>query len=485
VLVGLLWCVAVLSLVVVGVLRTANLELRLTKNHADLIQAHYLALAGIEKAKALLYHESHQRRGSHVHHSGQLYDAPEHFRDVPLGRGQFRVLRQGRPDEFQTIVYGVLDEESRLNVNHASEAELANLPAITPEVVARILDYRDPDHEVRPGGAEAEQYAAHDPPYLPRNGPFRTTRELLMVLGMPRDLFLGADLNQNGLLDPEERSGLPPHHHPGTSGFPEAGWSGMITVHSGVRNVNAAGEARVNLQAADEDTLAAVPGIAPELARAIIRHRDQSRLETLVDLLEVTAPGPDRPSPTPTPEGPESSVPTPTVPATPFAGGPTGSGPVAVRSVTPGTGSPTAPQRGAPTQAPTGERLVSIDLLVDLGDDLTTEAEMDHPGAININTAGVDVLACLPGVSRELAQAMVSHRQSNGFYPHAAALLRVQGMDPEIFREIAPRVTARSETFRILSEGEVGSTGARKRIQVTVRIGAYDVATLAWREDDL
>jgi type II secretory pathway component PulK len=117
--------------------------------------------------------------------------------------------------------------------------------------------------------------------------------------------------------------------------------------------------------------------------------------------------------------------------------------------------------------------LVSIDLLMDLADGLTPEAEIEHPGAININTAGVDVLACLPGVSRELAQAMVWHRQSNGFYPHVAALLRVQRMDPEIFREIAPRVTARSETFRILSEGQVGSAGARKRIQVTVRIG-YD-----------
>src|SRR5690348_3068943 len=55
VLVGLLWCVAILSVVVIGVLHSARLNLLVVKNHGDLIQAHYLALAGIEKAKALLY----------------------------------------------------------------------------------------------------------------------------------------------------------------------------------------------------------------------------------------------------------------------------------------------------------------------------------------------------------------------------------------------------------------------------------------------
>ena len=53
VLVGLLWCLALLSVVVIGVLYNARLDLLVVKNHGDLIQAHYLALAGIEKTKAL------------------------------------------------------------------------------------------------------------------------------------------------------------------------------------------------------------------------------------------------------------------------------------------------------------------------------------------------------------------------------------------------------------------------------------------------
>ena len=50
VLVALLWCVALLALIVVGVLHTSRLDLRVAKNYGDTIQAHYLALAGIEKA---------------------------------------------------------------------------------------------------------------------------------------------------------------------------------------------------------------------------------------------------------------------------------------------------------------------------------------------------------------------------------------------------------------------------------------------------
>lgn len=77
VLVGLLWCLALLSVVVIGVLHTARMDLLVTKNYGDRIQAHYLALAGIEKAKALLYQDARERSRSGRHHSGALYDAPE------------------------------------------------------------------------------------------------------------------------------------------------------------------------------------------------------------------------------------------------------------------------------------------------------------------------------------------------------------------------------------------------------------------------
>src|SRR5437773_11943129 len=106
ILVGLLWCLALLSVVVIGILHTARIDLLVVKNYGDRIQAHYLALAGIEKAKALLHQNAKLRTRSRSSHNGELYNAPEQLRDVPFGRGQFRVFRPGRSDEGGGVIYG-------------------------------------------------------------------------------------------------------------------------------------------------------------------------------------------------------------------------------------------------------------------------------------------------------------------------------------------------------------------------------------------
>ena len=427
VLVGILWCLALLSVVVVGVLHSARLDLLVVKNHGDKIQAHYLALAGIEKAKALLYREAGERKKSARNHSGELYDAPQEFRDVPFGRGQFRVFHPGRADAGGKIVYGISDEESRLNVNRATAEELTKLPLMTPEAVAGILDWRDPNDTVTPNGAEAEYYLSLSAPYLPRNGPLQTVRELLMVRGVSRELFMGEEANQNGL-DPEEGNG---------DGILDAGLSALVTVDSSVAGQNAAGEDRVNVQSADEKALSSVRGISAELAKAIIAYRGQNKLENLADLLNVAA--------------------------------------LAPQGKSPGT-----TQTNNQT---TGPKLISEQLLMEIADDVTVADDSDQAGAININTASPEVLACLPGLSKELAQAIVAYRKSAGFFPNIAVLLKVDGMNREIFKQVAPKVSARSETFRILSEGQVTSTGARKRIQVIVRLGSGSIDTLSYRED--
>jgi type II secretory pathway component PulK len=175
--------------VVIGVLHTARLELMVVKNHTDQIQAYYLALAGVEKAKGIIWQDAKSRKRSSKNHGNETYNAPEVFKDVPLGRGQFRVFRQAAREEGSQIVYGVSDEESRLNLNTASTEELSRLDNMTPEILAAIADWRDEDQQASPGGAELEYYAALQPPRRPRNGPFQTTRELMMVRGVTPALF--------------------------------------------------------------------------------------------------------------------------------------------------------------------------------------------------------------------------------------------------------------------------------------------------------
>jgi competence ComEA-like helix-hairpin-helix protein len=454
ILVGLLWCLALLSVVVIGVLHTARMDLLVVKNYGDRIQAHYLALAGVEKAKALLYQDARERSRSGRHHSGGLYDTPESFRDVPCGRGRFQVFRPGRPDEGGGVIYGVSDEESRLNLNVASAEELGKLDRLTPELVAAISDWRDEDNMTTAGGAEVDYYASLAPPYQPRNGPFETIRELLMVRGVSPELLLGNEADRSDLPEPagDNKGDM-------ISAPNETGLASLLTTDSAVRDISATGGDRVNIQTADERSLTAVRGITSDIARAIVAYRGQNRFGSIADLLEVPAAADQNQQ-----------------------GRSLGRNP-------PPQGQPAPPETGQPpgnsSGNPQGPKVVSEALLMEIADELTAQSEPEIAGAMNINTAGLEVLTCLPGMTRELAQAIISYRQSNGFFPNTAWLLKVPGMTRGIFKQVAPRVSVRSETFRILSEGRIPSTGTRQRIQEIVRIGLHDITTLSYREDDL
>ena len=446
----MLWCVVLLSVVVISVLHTARMDLKVAKNYGDRIQARYLALAGIEKAKALLHQNAKERSRSGKNHTGELYDAPDQFRDVELGRGVFRVMRRARQDEGGGIVYGVSDEECRLNLNRAENEALGKLTGITPQIMAAIVDWRDGDNNASPGGAEAEFYLSLQPPRLPRNGAFQTVRELLMVRGVSSDLLLGRDTQMNGLLD-SDADGAETSSRDNRAADVDTGWAGILTVESRNNNVSASGTDRVNVQEADEAALAGVAGISQDVARAIVASRGQNKLQSIANLLDVTRA-----------QGNQN------------------------QSTSRGGSRPGQRQGNADSGGGgSGQKIISAGLLMDIADEITVDAGDTKLGIINVNTASLSVLLCLPGVDRELAQAIISYRSSSGFLPNIAHLLKVPGMSEETFKQVAPLVTARSETFRILSEGVVKSTGARQRIQAVVHVGLNSATTLSYREDDL
>jgi DNA uptake protein ComE-like DNA-binding protein len=431
ILVGVLWCVALLSLLVVGVLHTAHMDLMVGKNFGDRIQARYLALAGIEKAKALLYQNAHERSRNGKNHDGELYDSPQQFQDVEFSRGTFSVLHRALTEDGGGVAYGVSDEESRLNVNTAAAEQLAKLKGLTTDIATAILGWRGGGQNA---AAEAEYYASLQPPYQSRNSPFATVRELLMVRGITPELLLGSDVHQNGLIESSDDASSDATRFETLSADEDLGWAGIMTVDSAVKNVKASGEERVNVQSADASALAAVHGITPEIARAIVAYRGNHQFQSIADLLDVT-------------------------PAQNSSG-----------------------QQGASSS---GSGIISESLLMDIADDVKVNDNDTLPGAINLNTAGLDVLCCLPDVDRKLAQAIISYRQSNGYFPNIAWLLKVDGMNRQFLKDITPLVTARSETYRILCEGRIKSTGTRQRVQVIVHVGLDDVKTLSYREDDL
>jgi DNA uptake protein ComE-like DNA-binding protein len=298
-------------------------------------------------------------------------------------------------------------------------------------VATAIINWRGGDDTTR--AAEMQYYEGLRPPYQPRLAAYQTVRELLMVRGVTHDNFFGRDRHQNGLLldgDDDEFA------VPQSVDSQDLGWAGLLTVDSTVQNVNAAGDERVNVQTADQNTLAGIQGITQPMARAIVSYRNQHNFQSIADLLDVTPPQNQN-------------------------------------------------QADISDSGSSGNRVISEDLFLEIADDIKTDDNESLPGAININTAGLDVLACLPNVSRDLAQSIIAHRQSAGFFANTGELLKLPEMTRDIFRQIAPLITARSETYRILCEGKIKSTGVRQRIQAVVHVGLSSQQILSWREDDL
>jgi len=146
-------------------------------------------------------------------------------------------------------------------------------------------------------------------------------------------------------------------------------------------------------------------------------------------------------------------------------------------------GSRSSSSGGSSKGTPTGSNLINRELFKQISDSLTVSEDVRIPGAVNVNTAPAQVLASLPGMDDEKAAVIVAHRSSIGFFQSIADLLDVEGISEEDFKQLVDRVTTRSDTFRIFCEGKVTSSGARRRMEVVVRISPGYVDTLAYRED--
>ncbi|HEX5222594.1 MAG TPA: helix-hairpin-helix domain-containing protein [Verrucomicrobiae bacterium] len=155
--------------------------------------------------------------------------------------------RANAEDSRNEVTFGVIDEGSKLNINNPEVTleMLELLPGMTTEFAAAIIDWRDTDEEISPGGAENETYARLQPAYSCKNAPFDSVDELRLVNGATLQLLLGEDLNRNGVLDPNEVD-------EDRDGIADPGLLGYVTVSSREPNTRADGSPRVNVNNAAE-----------------------------------------------------------------------------------------------------------------------------------------------------------------------------------------------------------------------------------------
>ena len=399
-LIAVMWIVLLAGLVLLGVNRAAGVHLAMAHGELAMVQARWLARAGVEQAMAILEDDS-RRVDSPL---DWWYEDRISFEQIELPTGKFSVIAPADERSLGAKRYGLLDLNSRVNVVTASDRQLAAIPKITAEQVDGIIDWRDKDENSRPGGAERGYYQRLKFPYEIRNGPLQTHAELLLISGIDSAAFYGEDTNGNGLLDGGEDSD--------GDGLLRPGLSHWTAVHRYEPNQDAAGLPRINLNNADASALTESLKFTQELAAAVLEFRGQrGRFNSVMQLLEV------RPRP---------------------------------------GGSAPAARRPTPGEEQVGQ--ITIEWLAKNLDRLTVQDEDRLPARINLNTAPREVLLTIPGLPEQAVHEIIAFRASSkGPFESVGDLLTSNAVDQGVFRAIAELVTVRSSVFRITSVGTVAS----------------------------
>ena len=167
--------VAFLAVVVSAFAFSMRTELDAARSFREEAEAYFLARAAISRAVAEIVNMDPQDQRNPLYNSGQ----------VAFGRGAYRVV--------------VTDEESKIPLNQVQADTLRRLiqntgvrdQQLADTIVDSILDWTDADNIRRPSGAEEEYYRSLPRPYHPKNGPFASLEELLLVKGMTREILYG------------------------------------------------------------------------------------------------------------------------------------------------------------------------------------------------------------------------------------------------------------------------------------------------------
>jgi len=393
VLVAVLVVTALAALVAAALMFRARAELAASAASVRGEQAAAVALSGLNYTMAVL-----------KQHHGDIeiwYDNPDLFQNREVARHGadtwYFAVYAADPEDEDRVRYGVVDEGGKIHVNTASEETLAGLERLEADRLDCLLDYRDRDSDARAGGAEQEYYDRLPHPYIIPNGPLSTIEELLMVKGFTGDLVYGEDANLNGRLDPNEDDGLDRL---------DPGLRDLLTVYSAVPNVDRDGHRRIDI---NQGRLPEDLAISDETRRLIgvylaEGHRFKHPAEVVGLRFQAKKQHKDYPD------------------------------------VQPGTW--------------LEEHLAAGDLAV-LLDRTTADTKRRLVGLVNLNTARAEVLAAMPGLDASRARQIVDVRSGlSAETKSTIAWLYEQGvLEPDVFKEVAPHLTARSYQFSVRCVG--------------------------------
>ena len=416
VLVAVLWAVALLMVIIAAVSRTSRLDTKLCLAATEELQCKWACRAGIETAVAVLNED--------IKTVDNLMDPwadnDEDFNDVIMERSRFDVW--------------VVDEASKLNVNTATKKQLLLLPEMTAAVADSIIDWRDKDDEPGPDGAGGGCYENLRYRYRIRNGNFKTIRELLLVKGVTAELLYGEDTNFNGRLDYNENDGGESIPADNKNGELDKGWIAYLTCYSYEKNKDAAGNERVNINEADENTLETSLKIKKPHAKWIVENRKKG-YKSIADLINDKSPK-------------------------------------------------KAENRGG---NPNEAKPLDLETYSSIVDKIKISKDETILGKVNINTASKIVLAALLGggdKAEQLADSLIAYRDSslNGF-ESIADLINSGKVKISAFKKIADQIAVRSGVYNVFcsTTAERNKLGGwRQQTEAVVDRGQSPCKMLYW-----
>lgn len=422
-LVIVLAALIVLTVIAVAYNASTRIEMSVARNFRNQYQAKCLAEAGVFRVIGELKSDT------------TYYDAysdswsynPQRLGKFEMGRGYYSVLADDLDDDAKPRI-GIVDEAGKVNINVADREWLEKLPNMTPDKIAPILDWRDQDTDrTSELGAEREYYLHLPEPYECKNAPFDTIMELLLVKNITQTDLFGEDMNLNGILDKAEDDG--DEHPPSDNkdGKLDPGWWPYITVYSYDNNMAPDDKKKLNINKASRGALASRLGdfLEEEQIQAIVDFRgdQEDKYKSLADLLNVTF-------------------------------------------------------------GKSNDKAIDKDDFKAIANYVTVYDEERIPGMININTAPLAVLKTLPEMTDSVAEALVTRRMGpGGEFQSVADLLDIKGLEDKAFRAMLPRITVRSNVFRVISYGYVGEGEAVAITNAVVDRAQRPYRILYWRTE--
>ena len=156
------------------------------------------AESGIKKAITYLNMQD-VSKGFNASMKERLMNNKKEFKNIPLDSATFDVLYSDFDKTFTktTFRYGIMDEERKININTASQQELARLfryvlgweQEKAEALALSVVDWREFGDSVLNGFFSDEYYENLKYPYQPKNDNFETLDELLLVEGITQPAF--------------------------------------------------------------------------------------------------------------------------------------------------------------------------------------------------------------------------------------------------------------------------------------------------------